>query len=120
MAKVWKSVPGYSGYEASSAGEIRNKKTEHVTLGGVSGSYRRVSVYKDDSETPELAYSHDLVCRAFHGTPSKGQVVLHKDDNKLNCRPNNLKWGTQSDNIQSAYDKGLISKESALPKTFTW
>lgn len=120
MAVVWKSIPGYSGYEASSQGEIRNKETGHVTKGGVSGSYRRVSVYQSKADKPELAYVHDLVCTAFHGKGKDGQVVLHCDDNKLNCVASNLKWGTQSENIKSAYDNGLISKESELPTTFNW
>lgn len=121
MSKEWKSIPGYKGYEASSDGEIRNCETGHITKGGISGPYRRVSVYKTDANEPELAYVHDLVCCAFHGKGKEGQVVLHKDDNKVNCRPSNLKWGTQSENIQSAYDKGLISKESEqLPQSILW
>lgn len=120
MSKVWKKVPGYSRYEASSDGEIKFLDTDHVTKGGISGSYRRVAVYADGSKERVLAYVHDLVCRAFHGVPKKNEVVLHKDDDKHNCRPSNLKYGTQSQNIKSAYDNGLISKESALPSGFYW
>lgn len=109
---VWKTIPGYPGYSANSEGHIRNEKTGHVSKGGDAGEYLKVSVYAKGDKKPTLCYVHDLVCRAFHGTPTKGQVVLHKDDNKKNCKPSNLKWGSQSENIKSAYDNGLISKES--------
>ena len=121
MGVVWKPIPGYDGYEASSKGEIKNLKTEHVTKGGISGPYRRASLYPTGAKEPKLVYVHEVICRAFHGKGSKGQVVLHGNDEKTDCRPCNLKWGTQSENIQSAYDKGLISKESeTLPRSLTW
>lgn len=112
MSKVWKSVPGYPGIDASSDGEIRINATEHITKGGVAGAYRRVSIIIDQkTKQRRLVYVHDLVCRAFHGLPKKGQVVLHDDDDKLNCRPSNLKWGTQSDNITDAHANGLIKRK---------
>ena len=36
---VWKEIPGYSGYMASSNGEIKNKKTGHISKGGNAGRY---------------------------------------------------------------------------------
>lgn len=116
---VWKTIPGYPGYSANSEGHIRNEKTGHVSKGGNAGEYLKVSVYAKGAKKPSLCYVHDLVCRAFHGLPSKGQVVLHKDDNKKNCKPSNLKWGSQSENIKSAYDNGLISKEAKEPRSLT-
>lgn len=108
---TWKDVPGYSDVEVSSAGEVRFKSTGHTTLGGVAGAYRRVSVIVNQrTKERRLVYVHDLVCRGFHGLPSEGQVVLHKDDDKLNCKPTNVRWGSQSDNIRDAHANGLISK----------
>jgi len=122
MSATWKPIPGYKGYSASRKGLIRNEETGHETKGGVSGSYRRVSVYPTGAKEPVLAYTHELVCLAFHGKGKKGEVVLHKDNDKLNCESDNLCWGTQSDNIQDAYDDGLIKKcstesELRLPKS---
>lgn len=113
MSKVvWKKVPGYPGVEASSEGKIRFTETGTETLGGVAGAYRRVSVVVDkETRKRRLVYVHDLVCRAFHGKPGKGQVVLHKDDDKLNCKPSNVKWGTQSENITDAHKNGLIKRK---------
>jgi hypothetical protein len=43
---------------------------------------------------------HQLVCEAFHGPkPFPTAVVIHLDENALNNRPENLKWGTQKENL---------------------
>ena len=43
---------------------------------------------------------HQLVCEAFHGPkPFEGAVVIHIDENALNNRPENLRWGTQKENL---------------------
>ena len=43
---------------------------------------------------------HTLVCEAFHGPkPSEDSVVVHLNENGLDNRPENLKWGTQKENL---------------------
>lgn len=43
---------------------------------------------------------HRAVCEAFHGPPpSKKSVVIHIDENSLNNLPENLRWGTQKENL---------------------
>lgn len=98
-------VPGYSSVLVSRKGEVYFKDTGHRTFGGVAGRYRRVSVKEDGVR--KLCYVHDLVCRAFHGLPKQGQVVLHGNDDRLDCRASNLCWGTQSKNIKDTYSRGL-------------
>src|SRR5690606_34418208 len=62
----------------------------------------------------------------FHGLPKLKQVVLHKDNNRNNNTPNNLMWGTQSENILQVYKDGLkysrkysVSQESE-PHWMSW
>ena len=50
---------------------------------------------------------HRLVAQLFLPNPNNLPVVLHKDNNPLNCHVSNLKWGTQSENVQQAYDDGI-------------
>ena len=107
---TWRSIPGYKRYEVNAAGELRNKKTSRVSKGGDAGRYLKVSVYPDGADEPHLEYLHILVCKAFHGMPSKGQVVLHKNNIRSDVRPANLEWGTQSDNITNAHADGLIGQ----------
>lgn len=113
---VWKDIPGYSGYMASSNGEIKNKKTGHISKGGNAGRYLKVSVYRDGEERPHLEYLHILICKAFKGLGKEGEVVLHLDDDRSNVKSNNLNWGSQSDNVKSAYDNGLVAGKGSNRK----
>lgn len=106
MTTQWKAVPGFSDCEANRRGEIRFKSTGHVTKGGNAGRYLKVNTRKDGAESNSLYHVHELVCRAFHGPPRKGQVVLHDNDDRWDNRPSNLCWGTQSKNITDAYKRG--------------
>ena len=43
---------------------------------------------------------HQLVCDAFHGPkPFDGAVVIHINEDGLDNRAENLKWGTQKENL---------------------
>lgn len=43
---------------------------------------------------------HRMVCEAFHGpAPFERAVVIHIDENAINNRPENLRWGTQKENL---------------------
>lgn len=106
----WYEIPGFQGCCANRKGEILTKKTGHVTKGGKAGRYLKVSAYRNGDDNASLYYVHDLVCRAFHGKPKKGEVVLHEDDDRANNKPTNLRWGTQSENVKSAWDNGLRNR----------
>jgi len=43
---------------------------------------------------------HRLICEAFHGPPPDDKpIVIHINENALDNRPCNLKWGTQKENL---------------------
>lgn len=45
---------------------------------------------------------HRLVCEAFNGPPPPGtQCCMHLDEDFRNNRPENLKWGTQKQNLNA-------------------
>ena len=45
---------------------------------------------------------HQLVCEAFHGPkPFPDAVVIHRDEDAHNNRPENLLWGTQKENLST-------------------
>lgn len=46
---------------------------------------------------------HRVVAKACVANPRNKDVVMHKDNNKLNCHPSNLQWGTYKDNNQQCY-----------------
>lgn len=62
-----------------------------------------------------------LVGEAFHGPPPfDGAGVMHIDENAANNRPENLKWGTQKENLNAegflAYCRGRTGENSPAIK----
>lgn len=53
---------------------------------------------------------HRAVCSAFHGQPPfDGAVVIHINENGLDNRPINLKWGSQKENLNAIGHRKRIS-----------
>jgi HNH endonuclease len=51
---------------------------------------------------------HVAVALAFHGPrPFPKAEVLHLDHDETNNTPNNLRWGTRSENLKMDYARGL-------------
>jgi len=64
---------------------------------------------------------HRLVCEAFHGPPSKEKnIVLHINEDATDNRPENLKWGTQKENLNApgfvSYCKSRTGEKSPVFK----
>lgn len=64
---------------------------------GNGNGYPCVTVMDGSRKTTRAV--HSLVCEAFYGAaPFDGAQVRHLDGDTKNSRPNNLAWGTQSEN----------------------
>lgn len=107
--EIWKRVPSLPAYEASSFGRIRRVPYfGRMPNGGTrvyggkpwTGTWdgaRFVMQYQ--GRTRRVAR---LVCAAFHGVPPPWTpVCMHLDENSRNNRPENLKWGTQKENLNA-------------------
>ena len=58
-----------------------------------------------------------LVLSLFNGPPpDRGYFISHADDDKNNCRADNLRWVSRSGIMQAAYWRGL--ENHATPSTF--
>jgi hypothetical protein len=134
--EIWKSIPSQPGMMASSYGRIllpeRIAKMPH----GGWRTYTPVPTYghkRKASKTARHEYYgicqkergnmkvHRLICEAFHGpAPFPKAVVIHLDENALNNRPENLKWGTQKENLNMpkfiAYCKSRTGENSPTIK----
>lgn len=119
--EIWKPVPSEPGVLASSWGRVLlapgyaplpnggyRLYTPEPRHGQVAKSkkdaqheYRIVMVKRQREggrQSPRKV--HQLVCEAFHGPkPFPEAVVLHLDEDGLNNRPDNLRWGTQKENL---------------------
>lgn len=114
IGEVWKEVPSVPALMASSEGRIMVKPySAPMPHGGVRqyGGEPRFGVWSKQDERFITVYKgkcykvHRLVCEAFHGSPptlnGRGAVCMHVDENAANNRADNLKWGTQKENLNA-------------------
>jgi hypothetical protein len=73
------------------------------------GEHMQVRLF-DKSGKQALFYVHRLVAFAWLEKKPHQNTVMHLDDNPMNNCVDNLKWGTNSDNMQDMHDKRTGSK----------
>lgn len=117
MAEIWKPVPSLPGVMASSEGRIlmppcygalRNggfrSYLPQPTLGTIRRAKKSAAHCYRGTHHKRLGNIkiHQAVCEAFHGPkPFPRAVVLHADEDGLNNKPGNLRWGTQKENLNA-------------------
>jgi hypothetical protein len=134
--EVWRPVPSCPGMMASSLGFIRLPEKIGVTPRGNPRVYKTRpvrGVLTKASKTARHQYYamrtrdygqkkvHRLVCEAFHGPPPfEGAVVIHLDEDARNNRADNLRWGTQKENLNmpgfKAYCRSRTGENSPTVK----
>lgn len=119
MKENWKPVVGFEDNEVSNLGRVRSltrswwqssrsgsqylhtKQGRILQPGVASNGYVTVALGRGNSRTV-----HSLVAEAFIGPCPVGQEVMHADDNRLNPKLSNLKYGTRLENILDCIAKG--------------
>lgn len=118
MNEIWKTIPGFCGYEASNKGRVRSKdrivykgkKTiKNNLIGktlspGDNGHYHFVYLYKNKKS--HRLYLHRLVMLTFYGKSTK--QVNHKNGDRYDNSFENLEYVTPKENAQHALKTGLI------------
>jgi hypothetical protein len=95
----WREIPSAPDYEASSLGRIRSYKSGRPVIlkGWLSGTGYHYVTIRDGVGRHRA--THSLVCEAFHGPkPFPKAEVRHLDGTRTNNDPENLCWGTASEN----------------------
>ncbi len=107
-------MPSQPEIEASSWGRIKRRSHEKSMPYGGKRVYASEPTYgvvtkaakKASHEFMGYVYRgignvkvHRLVCEAFNGPCPPGMVCIHLDEDSKNNRPENLKWGTQKENL---------------------
>jgi hypothetical protein len=109
MPETWRPIPSLPDYLASSDGRImRVPFVGEMPKGGRRAYGGEPIVGQWDGTRYIISHKgrshkvHRLVCEAFHGpAPFPRAVVMHVDENSRNNRPQNLKWGTQKENLNA-------------------
>lgn len=104
MEEIWKVVPSHPAYEVSNFGQIRSPRKVLKPSKG-HGGYLQVCL--SFGNKPKPYQIHILVNTLFNGPkPNSESMTLHRDDNKDNCRADNLYWGTHKENTEDAIRNG--------------
>lgn len=125
--EVWREIPGHEGsYEASNLGQVRSltRIVQRPNRWGVLTDFRwrgriltpvlHKGYYVTKLGKCKTLYGfHQLVARAFIGTPPTGKVVNHINGNKLDNRPENLEYITNVENVKHAYRTELLSNKGS-------
>ena len=120
----WRDIKNFPGYQISNRGNIRSFYKAKGYGGGFSisndscpkvlsttkinqGGHLRVYLYKNGKKHGMLV--HRLVAEAFVDNPNSYPIVRHMNDNPEDNRANNLKWGTQRDNVRDACSRSRMN-----------
>ena len=111
-----KPIPSIPGALARSDGRIKLPDTLGVTRGAGMRLYKTKWIQGTKTKASKTARHeyfgifyrmknykvHRLVCEAFHGAPPEGRnVVMHLNECATDNRPENLRWGSQKENLNA-------------------
>lgn len=97
--ETWKTIVGYSNYEVSDKGQVRNKKTGRILKQAHQNTGYTIVSLRRDKKTKTYPI-HRLVMEAFVPRPDADRLdVNHKDWDKTNNELSNLEWTTRSENL---------------------
>ena len=111
--EIWKDVEGFSSYQVSNLGRVKNKITSRILKPGLGGAgYLTVTLYKNKKGVSTNV--HELVSAAFLGRKPEGYTVNHIDGNKTSNVVKNLEYLTYAQNLQHAYKNKLNNHQKSV------
>lgn len=114
--ECWRDIAGFEGrYQVSDLGRIRSlprlsagkrqfRVSGQIMCPSKAGARGYLKVCLSTGNAIKHKYVHHLVLEAFVGPCPPGMEACHfPDPNPANCRLDNLRWDTRSQNRNHAY-----------------
>ena len=124
MQEIWKDIPNYKNYQASSFGRIRSKERKvknNGTYGGLCTFHSKILnqfidnmgyyfvILSIDGKSKRIRV-HRLIAFTFLNDTNNYNEINHIDGNKLNNSIENLEFCSHKHNMQEAWNLNLISR----------
>jgi HNH endonuclease/NUMOD4 motif len=101
--EVWKVIPTFPNYEASTLGNVRNKTSSKKLTFHNNGGYLISHLYNDKKRYPVKL--HRLIAEAFLENHENKEYVNHKNSARTDNRLENLEWNTAQENNEHKLSK---------------
>jgi hypothetical protein len=124
MQEIWKDIPGFESYQASSHGRIRSKARtstgrsrsgnafiRHIEGGPIKPRLSNAGYLRCMIERKTVLV-HRIIAATFVENPSSLPCVNHIDGDKNNNSAANLEWCTHQFNTEHAYATQLLVVKS--------
>lgn len=102
----WAEIADNPNYLVSDKGQVKRKDTDRLKALQVTKGYLQVNLYQNGNSRHKRV--NRLVAEAFVPNPDNKPEVNHIDGNKLNNDASNLEWVTKKENVNHAWDRGLV------------
>lgn len=101
---MWKEIKGFSRYEVSDTGEVRNKETGEIIKQSTSkDGIKTVNFMMNDKGEYKKLYVHRLVAIAFFERTKQKKLFVHFiDGDRNNMTPENLEWCPRTQLLRDA------------------
>ena len=115
--EAWRSIDGYTNYQVSNVGRIRNLSTGKISKGFDNGNgYLKTVLCQGNKQ--EGLYIHRIVAQEFLDNPQNKLKVDHINGDIKNNSITNLRWASVSENSRNK--KRNTHKSSSRYKGVYW
>lgn len=110
-----KAIPGYPDYLATEDGNVFSIKKNKWLKNSLMTNGYYVTTLRNMSNTKKTIFIHRILGITYLENPNNYPMINHKNGVKADNRLENLEWVSASQNIQHAWNTGLIKRAYKKP-----